>query len=63
MQIEDIEYNALMIAIERYRDDLDNNDSGIDPFNNEQEYTTEMLKKALHNIEDKIRHTYLNTYE
>lgn len=53
-----MEYNALMIAIERYREDLAHNDSGIDPFNNEEGYTTEMLVNALHDIETKIRDTY-----
>ena len=53
MILTTLEYNVLMQAINNARDEL-LDDTFIDPYNNEEGYTNEVLMQALDSAEQKI---------
>lgn len=54
MQLTKIEYNAIMIAIDKAKDAI-GEDTFIDPYaENPDHYTNENLLAALNSVEDKI---------
>lgn len=53
MHLSSIEYNVIMQAINNAYDALDE-DTFIDPYGNEDDYTNDTLRAALENVERKI---------
>ena len=54
LRLTDLEYNVVMEAIGCAKN-LIAEDEFIDPYNNEEGYTNEVLLKALESAEDKIQ--------
>ncbi len=54
LRLTDLEYGVVMQAIENAKNTIAE-DEFIDPYNNEEGYTNEILLKALESAEDKIQ--------